>query len=562
LHPGPIPLGARYLAARMRALLQLSPAARRRVAIEVLIGAAFAATGLGMRLLIDPAVGTRQPFLLSLCAVILAAYWRGTFAATTALIIGLPLCTLLFVEPRGTLVVSGTAELLNLLFSIMMGLLIVGVTRQRGHARRRAANAERDLRDQEELLKVATAAARLGVWSWDVATGTIYRSPELERIVGLEPGSVDRSREPMATRAIDEDRARVHAALAEAVRTGNEFEVEGRFLRADGVVRWMYSRGRPLVGPSGKVERVVGVGLDITERKAAEESLRRSDERFRLALSTNAVIVYEQDEQLRYRWVYPDNSDQHRRSIGKTDLELVGEPHGTRLYELKQRVLQTGVPERHEIEVPLEAGVFHYDLIIEPRRGADGKPNGVIGVATDITARRVAEAAEKANQQRLDLALSAAHMGIWSWDSRRQRLEWSKEMFTLHQAAPGVTSLSGEELRAFAESLVHKDDLPRLKATIARKLERNEDFDLEYRVTLNGEERWMCTRGQKIDLGHGQFQVLGVVMDITHRKQVDEELARYRRELENLLAQRTLALQELKASQQQPPQAPRPVRAS
>jgi PAS domain S-box-containing protein len=151
--------------------------------------------------------------------------------------------------------------------------------------------------------------------------------------------------------------------------------------------RWYFVRYFPM--PDGGVSMF---SQDITARKQAEEAVRVNEERFRsLAASSSALTLYEQDQDLRYRWVFPQHPEFPNQNIGKTDVELLPSGEGERLSGLKQAVLQSGVGRREEITVTLPTETRSYDLMIEPRRDSGGAIVGVSGVAVDISERKRSE---------------------------------------------------------------------------------------------------------------------------------------------------------------------------
>ena len=140
------------------------------------------------------------------------------------------------------------------------------------------ANSEKALLDSTERMRIAQQAAQWGVFDYDVATGADYWSPEMEAIYGLRPGEYEGTLEAWRRRIHPEDHARVRAAYQDALRSG-EFTLDYRIVWPDGRVRWVFSRAKMFFGAGRRPKRILGVNVDITQRKQAEEALREADRR-------------------------------------------------------------------------------------------------------------------------------------------------------------------------------------------------------------------------------------------------------------------------------------------
>jgi PAS domain S-box-containing protein len=149
--------------------------------------------------------------------------------------------------------------------------------------------AEAKTRMAEEELAVAIDAAQLGRWDWDIASQSLTWSANTRAMYGLSPD------EPVSSATLDrlvhpDDRAILSTAGTEAMR-GRPIDVEFRIVLPDGRIRWIHSRGRTICNELGQPVRMVGVKVDVTERKAAEQRLHA--EQRRLAHSAHVSVAGE-----------------------------------------------------------------------------------------------------------------------------------------------------------------------------------------------------------------------------------------------------------------------------
>ena len=143
------------------------------------------------------------------------------------------------------------------------------------------AQAEAALRESEERLRLGTAVADFGTYDWDVAADVHRWSPETHRIYGIEPGT------PITIDLVSalihpEDRARGAAANAAGLDPAGTGRIENeyRVVRPDGTLRWIRTAAQVMFsdGPERRPIRMVGAVQDVTERRLAEEALRRLNE--------------------------------------------------------------------------------------------------------------------------------------------------------------------------------------------------------------------------------------------------------------------------------------------
>src|SRR5271157_98570 len=180
------------------------------------------------------------------------------------------------------------------------------------------------------------------------------------------------------------------------------YELEKRYLRPDGSVRWV----RILVVPmwdKGETRRWnMGLVEDITERRCTEEALRQSEERFRVALKHSPIAVFNQDRDLRYTWMYnPQLPRPVSEQLGKTPGEIFDLEDAARITEVRRRVLETGMGSRDEIQVTCEGRKYYFDTTTEPVLDSAGAVIGLTGARMDVTELREASEALREAKRRL-----------------------------------------------------------------------------------------------------------------------------------------------------------------
>jgi len=133
--------------------------------------------------------------------------------------------------------------------------------------------SEESLRESEARLNLAATSAEAGLWNLEIATGHIWATEKTRELYGFAPGQA-LDFEGFIRIVDPEDRARIRRSVEQATQTRGDFLEEYRILHSNGTIRWMAARGRPYFNPSGEPERLMGVSLDISERKLMEDQLQ------------------------------------------------------------------------------------------------------------------------------------------------------------------------------------------------------------------------------------------------------------------------------------------------
>ncbi len=273
-------------------------------------------------------------------------------------------------------------------------------------ARAALAEAAMGLAESEARFARAVTAARMAAWEWDLRTDRVTGSAGREALYGRPEGTLDTTGALVAL-VHREDRGRVRARVRDALagRQGGLYAVEYRVAWPDGSTHWLLSQGRAEFGPDGRARRMRGVVVDITARRLAEEALRESERRLRLAQETAGIGTWERDlvtgqavwseQQFRLFGLPPEGPPPAQAALRAM---LLPEERGTGLITDQLARLPPGDAEGG-VSLAGEYRIRRADtgeircLQVRGRafHGPDGTPRRLIGVSLDITDRRAAE---------------------------------------------------------------------------------------------------------------------------------------------------------------------------
>jgi PAS domain S-box-containing protein len=154
-------------------------------------------------------------------------------------------------------------------------LMITDLTEQRHY--QVLQRTQEALRASEERLDLAQRAGRIGTFEWNIRTGAVSWSATKEELYGLPAGGFGGRYEDWKQAVHPDDRDRAEADRRRAVSERTMLDTEFRIVRPDGETRWIASKGKVFYAADGEPLRMLGVSLDITDRKQAEEELRDAD---------------------------------------------------------------------------------------------------------------------------------------------------------------------------------------------------------------------------------------------------------------------------------------------
>jgi diguanylate cyclase (GGDEF)-like protein/PAS domain S-box-containing protein len=404
--------------------------------------------------------------------------------------------------------------------------------------------AEAALRESQARIEIATSAARLGVWDWNLQTGGMHYSESAKALHGFAPGeSVTLEMVTAATHPDDLPRTLTMAMRATDPAIRERLPFEYRIIRpSDGKVRWMLAYGEALYTTVNGVEqaaRYVGTLQDITTQRQAVEALRDSEARLSLAIEAGRMAVWVYDLQTNTL----QGSPELNRFYGlPADAQPTIDEFQSRYYgEDQQRVTNAyrNAAEQNARFFEVEYRCIQPDqsvrwLLLRAENEVDtaGKPSRVVGVVLDITDRRKtedtlvqSEARLRISEERLALALDSGNDGLWDWNVTTGHVWYSGRWQTMLGYEPGEIE---DDIRTW-ERLIHSDDIRQAKALLTDHFEGRSAFYLsEHRLrNKSGTYTWVLGRGRVVarDEKGMPLRIVGTSIDITERKESEQRIA-------------------------------------
>lgn len=202
------------------------------------------------------------------------------------------------------------------------------------------------------------------------------------------------------------------------------YQHEYRLLCADGVYRWFEARLKmsfaPLSTDDLSTEEMICIGslIDITDRKIAQSALTKSESLFRLTLDQSKLMVFTQDLDLVYQWVYnPITGFTEADFLHKTDRAIFPDADLQRLIDVKQQVLTSQTRQTMQFRLQQEECDRYFNLKLEPLTDMEGNLSGIAGVAYEITEEKqnalalayANEQAQAANQAKSSFLAAMSH---------------------------------------------------------------------------------------------------------------------------------------------------------
>ncbi|SFI84254.1 PAS domain-containing protein [Caulobacter sp. UNC279MFTsu5.1] len=400
----------------------------------------------------------------------------------------------------------------------------------------RKVQADQALRTSEERYQLALrAASGVGTWDWDIVTDKVYADARYAMFHGVDPERAAAGA-PLAefSRALHpDDHARLLKSGRTHLKTTGDFDEEYRLIQADGSVRWVQTRGRVERDANGWAVRHRGVMVDITDRKRIEQALEAAEADLRIAVDAAGLGRWDHNPQTGERFW-----DKRCREIYGWSEGVIEDPPGA----FERLVHPDDLPGLMDaVRSAMDpAGDHTINREYRIRRWGDGAVRWIetfgraflhdsrcvrfVGVVSDVTERKEAEADLMLREATMALALDAGNVGTWDFDVAKRQLRWSERGYDMFGITPGA-DVGVDDFYAAMHPEDREATRQALRAAMNPALRR--DIDVEYRTIGrdDGRERWISAKGRGFfDEAGRPTRVVGATVDITDRKRAELHL--------------------------------------
>ncbi len=395
-----------------------------------------------------------------------------------------------------------------------------------------------EVRRREAYLAEAQKLSHTGSWAWNPATGESgYWSEECYRVLGFDPAEPPPLLEAIFQRIQPDDaRTAIREQFERGIRDKKDFELDMSFVHPTRGIRNIRSTGHAVVDARGDLREIVGTVIDITERRRAEEAIRRSEaylaEAQRLSHTgsfgwkPSSGEIFWSDESYRI-FEY----DRAKKPTLDVILQRVHPQDKALAQQVIDRASKTGTDFEHEYRLLLPSGAIkHVRALAQAFQDASGNLE-FVGTVSDISEQRRAEAVIREQEAELREVLDSIPAVVWS------ALPDGSHSYANRRSVE-YCGISREQIAGSGwEASFHPGDLERHNATWLACVASGEPCEDEVRFRrADGQYRWHLQRGVPLrDEAGNIVKWYGVLTDIEDRKRAEDKISEQEAGLRQIL---------------------------
>ena len=381
------------------------------------------------------------------------------------------------------------------------------------------------LKEKEERYELATAAANLGVWDWDVSNNQVYYSDIWKAQIGYRADELENDFSMWIDHLHPEDKDRCLSAVDRYInKPKGKFILDFRFRHKKGHYVWIHNEAASQLDSDGRVMRVFGAHIDMTKQKMAEAEIRKSEDKYKTLTESSKDQIFIISADFRIDFLNEEAAKAFNKKASKIVGKHLRELYPTELAERKieeiKAVFDKGKATSAVAMSMVKGKEVWYDTTLVPIKDDQGQVSSVMGVSRNVTESKLKEKVILKSEERFRSLTNATAQIVWisnaNGEIEQYQSTWAKYTGQTFSQMQGRGYLSA----------VHPDDLEMTGKAWQNALAKKTLYVFEHRLRRkDGAYRYFEVRGVPILDAHGNIREwIGTYTDVHDKKMATQAL--------------------------------------